>query len=37
MEYSQVPNKRRGGWKWFNVTIIGGLEQLGGGDGGLEN
>ena len=32
-EYSQVPNKRRGGgnnrgggWKWFDIAIIGGLE-----------
>ena len=21
----------QGGWKWFNITIIGGLAQLGGG------
>ena len=31
-EYSRVPNKRgegennRGGWKWLDITIIGGLE-----------
>ena len=35
--YSRVPNKRAegennsGGWKWFGLTIIGGLKQLGGG------
>ena len=32
MLYSQVPNKQvggennQGGWKWFNITIIEGLE-----------
>ena len=34
--YSQVPNKRgggennQGGWKWFDITIIGGWNNQGG-------
>ena len=34
--YSGVPNKRgggennRGGWKWFNITVIGGVGIIGG-------
>ena len=34
--YSRVPNKRggennRGGWKWFDITIIGEVGIIGGG------
>ena len=35
--YSRVPNKRGGvriiggGWKWFDITIIGGVGMIGGG------
>ena len=35
--YSRVPNKRGGennrggGWKWFDITIIGGAGIIGGG------
>ena len=33
--YSRVPNKRggennRGGWKWLDITIIGGVGIIGG-------
>ena len=33
--YSGVPNKRggennRGGWKWFHITVIGGVGIIGG-------
>ena len=40
--YSGVPNKRGvriigGGWKWFNITVIGGAGIIGGGLGEIEN
>ena len=28
--YSRVPNKRGGGRKWFDITIIGGVGTIGG-------
>ena len=41
-EYSRVPNKRgggnnRGGWKWFDIAIIGGAGMIGGVLGEIEN
>ena len=44
--YSGVPNKRGGGsennrggggWKWFNITVIGGWNNREGGLGEIEN
>ena len=43
-KYSRVPNKRGGvriigggGWKWFDITIIGGVGITGGRVGEIEN